>query len=192
MHEVTTDHATIADVLAKWAPTAANISLGQEQEARNRQDIEYVHNTEDLLSVNGNSVLDNQSQTQAMDPKLRELGDNPGQDALSALLFLARHLATMAGHKNLIWIASDNVLADWTNNSLDVNVGSHYIEPAALRVQEAMNDAHTSVYPFDVSQLESGAINRRDAIQGELCLPGKSGCEIDDSGLIGGRGAGNI
>lgn len=158
MHEVTTEHASIADVLAKWTPTAANISLGQEQEARNRQSMDYVHNTEDLLSVNGNSVLDNQSQTQAIDPKLRGLGDNPGQDALSALLVLARHLATMAGHKNLIWIASDNVLADWTNNSLDVNVGSHYIEPAALRVQEAMNEAHVSVYPLDASRLEAGGI----------------------------------
>jgi len=186
MHEVTTEHATIADVLAKWVPTAASISLGQEQEARNRQSIDNLHNTEDLLSVNGNSVLDNQSQTQAMDPKLRELGDNPGQDALSALLFLARHLATMAGHKNLIWIASDNVLADWTNNSLDVNVGSHYIDPAALRVQEAMNEAHVSVYPLDASRLEAGGLDASIADRNVQLNPTATANQVGACGAVNG------
>ncbi|KAA6457859.1 VWA domain-containing protein [Acidobacteria bacterium AB60] len=159
LQEVTTDHQPIADLVAKWTPSAANTALAQEQEARNRQAMEYVHNTEDLLSVNGGrSVADRDAQVQALDPQLRELGDAPGQDALSALVFLARHLATIAGHKNLIWIASDNVLADWTSNSIEVNVGSRNIEPAALHAQEAMNEAHVSVYPLDASRLEAGGI----------------------------------
>ncbi len=189
MHEVTTEHATIADVLAKWVPTAASVSLGQEQEARNRQSMDYVRNTEDLLSVNGHSVADNQSQTEGLDPQLRELGDNPGQDALSALLFLARHLATMAGHKNLIWIASDNVLADWTNNSLDVNVGSRNIEPAALRVQEAMNDAHVSVYPLDASRLEAGGIGASIADRNVQLNPTASANQMGGCGAVTGPGS---
>ncbi len=75
----------------------------------------------------------------------------------------------MAGHKNLIWIASDNVLADWTNNSLDVNVGSHYIDPAALRVQEAMNEAHVSVYPLDASRASKQAGSTPSIADQEMC-----------------------
>jgi hypothetical protein len=37
--------------------------------------------------------------------------------------------------------------------------GSKNIEPIALRTQEAMNNAHVSVYPLDASKLEAGVIN---------------------------------
>jgi VWFA-related protein len=159
LQNTTTDHQLIAKTLAKWVPSASNISLGQEQEARNRQQEEYVHNTEDLLSVNGNTLMDNQSQAQAPDPQLRELGDNPGGDALSTLYLLAQQLAGVPGHKSLVWVASDNVLADWTHASLNVEKGTRNIEPAALRAQEAMNEAHVSVYPLDASQLEAGGLD---------------------------------
>ncbi|HEY2857704.1 MAG TPA: hypothetical protein VGJ21_04760 [Terracidiphilus sp.] len=43
---------------------------------------------------------------------------------------------------------------------------SKYIEPIALRTQEAMNNSHASVYPLDASRLEANVINadigRRD------------------------------
>ena len=192
LQEATADHASIADILAKWTPSAANTALGQEQEARNRQSMEYVHNTEDLLSVNGGlSVADRDAQVQALDPKLRELGDNPGQDALSALVFLARHLATIAGHKNLIWITSDNVLADWTNASIEVNVGSRNIEPAALRAQEAMNEARVSVYPLDASRLEAGGIGANIGERNVQLNPTATANQVGSCGLVtGGSRAG--
>jgi len=55
-------------------------------------------------------------------------------------------------------VTSDNVLADWTKASITIEKGSKFIEPVALRTQEAMNNAHVSVYPLDASFLEGGAI----------------------------------
>lgn len=158
-----TDHELIATTLAKWTPSADSISLGQEMEARNRQQMDYVHNTDDLLAVNGNVIMDAQPETQAQDPKLRELGDRPGSDALSTLMLVAHYLGNVPGHKNLVWIASDNVLADWNYSAMNIQKGDRNIQPAALRVQEAMNDAHVSVYPLDASRLEGGMISASEA-----------------------------
>ena len=158
-----TDHLLIAAKLATWTPSADSLMLGQEQEARNRQQMDYVHNTEDLLAVNGNVVMDAQPEMQSQDPKLRELGDRPGTDALSTLMLVAHYLAAMPGHKNLVWIASDNVLADWNYSAMNIQKGDRNIEPAALRVQEAMNDAHVSVYPLDASRLEAGMVSASEA-----------------------------
>jgi len=154
-----TDHELIATKLAKWTPSADSLSLGQEMEARNRQQMDYVHNTDDLLAVNGNVIMDSQITAQAQDPQLRELGDRPGADALSTLMLVAHYLGNIPGHKNLVWIASDNVLADWNYSAMNIQKGDRNIEPAALRVQEAMNDAHVSVYPLDASRLEGGMIS---------------------------------
>lgn len=159
LQDSTTDHALLSTTLGKWIPSAQNISLGQEQEARNRQSMDYVHNTEDLLNVNGHSQIDATSNEQALDPKLRTLGDNPGRGAFAGLVDVARHLGAVPGHKNLVWIASDNVLADWTYGSLNIDKGERVPESSVLFAQEAMNDAHVSVYPLDASRLEAGGID---------------------------------
>jgi VWFA-related protein len=191
LQESTADHALVAATLAKWTPSAQSISLGQEQEARNRQTMDWVRSPEDLLNVNGNQELETSANSTPLYPNLRTLGDNPGRDALSGMVNLAAHLGAVPGHKSLIWIASDNVLADWTNNnSLNLDKGDRVIQSSVLRAQEAMNDAHVSVYPLDVSHIEPGGIdagigNRNVAIN-PAYAPLVGGCFLASTGGPGG------
>jgi len=188
LQDGTTDHALVSTTLAKWTPSAQSISLGQEQEARNRQSMDYVHNTEDLLNVNGNNQIDATSNEQALDPKLRTLGDNPGRDVFGVMADVARHLGAVSGHKSLVWIASDNVLADWTYGSINIDKGQRITESSVLRAQEAMNDAHVSVYPMDVSRLEAGGIDASIGTRNVAINPSGTANQVGGCGLVSSPG----
>ena len=156
--EGTTDHASIASKLRQWMPNAKDLARAQEIEQRNRQQFDEVLHQEDLQYVNGN--MNTPAVTTTMvDPQLRDFGSNPGRDALSILVRVARHLAAVPGHKNLVWVASDNVLANWEDKAVGTDKGGKQTRDFVLHAQEALNDAQVSVYPLDASQLNTQAVD---------------------------------
>ncbi len=156
--EATTDHAALMARLKSFMPTAQSVSNAQDEETRNRQQFNEVHNQADLNSVNGNHT-DVPDADQPVDPQLLTMGSNPARASLTILAQVARHLSAMAGHKNLVWVSSDNVFAEWQDQQVGIDKSPKEVQAFAVHLQEAMNDAHTAVYPFDVSQLEGGAIS---------------------------------
>jgi VWFA-related protein len=155
--EATTDHAVLAARLKSFTPTAQSVSEAQDEETRNRQQFNEVHNAADLNSVNGNRTEVPDAE-QPVDPQLLTMGGNPARASLIILAQVARHLSAIPGRKSLIWVSSDNVFADWQDQQVGIDKHPNDSKNYAVRAQEAMNDAHTAVYPFDVSQLEGGAI----------------------------------
>jgi VWFA-related protein len=168
--EQTTDHAALGSVLRKWVPTARELARAQEEETRNRQHFDTVDSPGEMQYVNGNmggqyaptadpssTAMNNSGGNTTLDPKLSKEGQTPQGDALAAMIGVAANLNAIPGHKNLVWVASDNVLANWTDQAPGNERGSNTIGAFILGVEEVLNDAHVSLYPLDVSQLEATA-----------------------------------
>ena len=137
--EETTDHAALSSVLRKWVPTAQDLQRAQEEETRTRQSFDYVDSPDELQYVNGNmggmysatadplsTAMVNYGGNTTPDPKLSKEGQTPQRDALAALIGVAANLNAIPGHKNLVWVASDNVLANWSDQAPGNERGAEY------------------------------------------------------------------
>jgi VWFA-related protein len=156
--EPTTDHDQLGATLRNWMPSAQDLSLSQQEEMRNRQQMEYVRSSFDMLAMNGKTPTGSDDYQSAPDIQRRSLGDTPEQNALQYLIWVARHVAAFKGHKSLIWVASDNVLADFSEKAPQNEKGDKYLDPLSLKAREALNEAQVSIYPLDSSQLESSVV----------------------------------
>lgn len=178
--EPTTDHAAVVEKLKNWTPDAQDISVGSEAEQRNRQHIDFVKRMTDLAFVNGNASMAGDANTTPeslkypVDVQLRQTGGNPEQEGMALLPSVARHLGTVPGHKTLVWVTGDAMLADWSGQAAaPEDKGMKYLNAAAAAAREALNEAHVSVYPLDASQLEGGGIDADIGTRNVLAL-GKS------------------
>jgi VWFA-related protein len=124
LKEPTTDHSAAASTLSKWMPSAQDLAQAHEEEERDRQQMEYVRSKYDLTAMNGNTPTGEGEMNSAPDPQRRSLGDDPQRDVLIYLVWVARHLAAFTGHKSLIWVASDNVLADFSDKAPSIEKGA--------------------------------------------------------------------
>jgi VWFA-related protein len=156
--EPTDDHAQVEAKLTTWMPSAQDLGQAQEEEDRNRQNVDLVQHKTDLQYVNGNNPTGESEASVPVDPQLRGLGDSPGRSALAALQGVGRHLGAILGHKSLVWVASDNVLADFSEKAPDNERGDKNLDPLERQAAEILNDAHVSLYPLDASQLEAGVV----------------------------------
>ncbi len=173
-----TDHAALSAALRKWMPNAQDLARAQEEEMRNRQQFDTVESPSEMQYVNGNvpgmmstanssgspglsTVMVNQGGNPSEDPKLMKESRDPVGQALAALTAVAARMDAIPGQKNLVWVASDNVLADWSDQApgMEQGEGANIIGALSLRAQEALNDAHVSLYALDASQLETGTTN---------------------------------
>ena len=101
------------------------------------------------------------------------------QRALNVLTAVARHLATLPGRKNLIWVSGDRVLVE----QRDKFVGSQ-LNQQSWAVAETLNDAHITVYIVDATAVEV-AQGGGDASEAG---PGDSGIPSNSAAASSGRG----
>jgi VWFA-related protein len=170
IQDITSDHAVIEATLEKWMPSAAAVSQAEALDRRNNQQFDTVRNLSDLNSVNGNNI-EAPDYITSVDPQLRQMGDNPLRQALASMISLARHFAPVPGHKSMVWIAGDSVLADWDDKAVGMEKEKSHFEAAILHTKEALNEAHISLYAIDASAVQTGAVSAELENQNVLLNP---------------------
>ena len=158
--EETTDHEALSQALRKWMPTAPDLQRAQEAEMRNRQQFDTVDSITAMERVNGNMAVpggdtsDSTGNMGTVSPTVMNERSDPASQAFATLIGVAANLAAIPGHKSLIWVASDNVLANWSDQLAGASISNRGIASIGLRAQEALNNSHVSLYPLDASQLD--------------------------------------
>ncbi|HEX4320991.1 MAG TPA: VWA domain-containing protein [Acidobacteriaceae bacterium] len=154
IQDVTQDHALMVAKLTAWVPSASAVALSRKQDERERQQAANLQDAQNLHGLNVQTYGDIQAAVPLGDPDLRTIGNNPLRLALEGMAALARHFATVPGHKSLAWISGDRALADLSSRLLDGDAKKRFswqLESAIAHTREALNDAHISLYVVDAS-----------------------------------------
>lgn len=172
--EGSADHTALVSALRNWMPNDEDqATVGKKaesnwrlaQSAQTSNDMNYMtgavggdpHGTQNVFSV---WEIQGGGEAAHVDPISMREASNRTRQSLAALGSVAAHLGGTPGHKNLIWIAGENVLADWSDQP--ASSGPNSLENVAMRTQDALNDARVSLYPLDSSQMEAPAIDTKE------------------------------
>jgi VWFA-related protein len=180
--EGTASHAALSSALRGWMPNDQELAPARKEATRNWQLADAAQTATDMNYMNG-TIGGNAAGTQnvssvweipgggsgaQVDPKMMTEGSERTRQSLIVLGAVAAHMGAIPEHKNLVWLAADNVLADWTDQTAGSSNGPYSLASLAMRTQEALNDARVSLYPLDASQIETAAIDARlqtDSVQ---------------------------
>jgi VWFA-related protein len=136
--ELTTQHAEAAGNISALLTAAQADAKTRDAERRNRQ-----------RSASTHGATPDEANHTAVD------ANSTGAQFL-VLDQVARHLASIPGHKNLAWFSSEREAQDHRkeNAAPDPRV----LQALSLRGQETMNEANISVFPVNLAQTEAGAV----------------------------------
>lgn len=170
--ESTANHEELAAALRGWMPDSQELAAARKVPSRNMQladatqfagDLNYMNetiggspqgtrNVSSVWEIPGANVG---SPAPRVDPKLMKEASNRTRQLLNSIGAVAAHLGAISGHKNLVWLANDSVLADWTEQTAGNNNGPYSLAGVAMRTLEALNDARVSLYPVGASQIDT-------------------------------------
>jgi len=156
IQDVTGDHVLIAKVLADWIPDADSVAQGKDQDRKNaREEGKQTGGPPDPASVEvkemGAYHRSPPDIIQTSDAELRQMGTNPLRYALEVMTALARHFASVPGHKSLVWISGDKVLTGWRDGTPATKPLQKETDAAFEHAKEALNEAQITLYAVDAS-----------------------------------------
>ena len=205
--EGTANHAELSSALRGWMPDDQELAPARKEAKRNLQLAEAAQTAGDMNYMNGaiggsasgtqnvSSVweIPGGGSSEQVDPSLMKEDSDRTRRLLIVLSAVAAHMSAIPGHKNLVWLAGDNVLADWTEQTAGSSNGPYSLASAAMSTQEALNDARVSLYPLDASQIETAAIDASPQDDGVHFSPPVQdkipNSSMDDASSLSGEGA---
>jgi len=153
IQDVTQDHALVTAKLTAWTPSAESTAHAQAA-ARKLDQSQHPESVTTNNAQVGGAYFDAPEMIQTTDAELSQMGTNPLRYALEVMTALARHFGAVSGHKSIVWISADVVLANWQNpGGKKFNAGQ---QAALENTREALNEARIALYVVDASILKIG------------------------------------
>jgi VWFA-related protein len=148
LQDVTADHDLVISRLKAWTPDVKAVSQGQAapSQERNTMQVNSLSDPIDLGDVQGSAPGV---------PAAMLTGNIPLRYALQGMMALARHFASVPGHKSLAWISGDAALGSFLNTK-----SNPQLDTALQKTGEALNEAQIALYAVDASSPDMGGGGR--------------------------------
>jgi VWFA-related protein len=149
--EPSADHAALAAKLSQWMPSVEALAAAQSEDPVQ---------TPRTGAPDGKDGMGPANVEPGPAPQVSSTGGSQqpvanggsGQGPLAILVDVARRLAAIPGHKNLVWVTGADVPAGEMDQPGVNGKKGRLIEGSVLRAQETMSDARISLYPLDASK----------------------------------------